>query len=136
MRWYLGYAILFIDDFDRTVGFYVDQVGFPVRHRAEGYVEFAVEGSKFALLARSRVAELVGEAHAGLPARGAHEGEVAFLVEDVDRVYRELAARRVPFICAPQDRPWGQRTAYFHDPEGHLVEIATNLPRPDRRAAA
>ena len=130
MAWHLGYAILFVEDFDRAVGFYVDKVGLPVRHRAEGYVEFAVEGSKFALLARRRVSALVGETHAGIRPRGAHEGEVAFLVEDVDRVYRELAARGVPFVCAPQNRPWGQRIAYFDDPDGHLIEIATNLPWP------
>lgn len=88
---------------------------------------------QFALLARWRVPGLVGEAHAARPAPGAHEGEVAFLVEDVDRVYRELVGRGVSFVCAPEDRPWGQRTAYFHDPEGHLIEIATNLPRTPAR---
>lgn len=134
MLWYLGYAVLFVEDFDRTLAFYADMVGLPVRLRAEGYVEFAVEGAKFALLARSRVPELVGEAHAGRPSPGAHEGEVAFVVEDVDRVYVELVGRGVPFLGAPQTRPWGQRTAYFHDPEGHLIEIATNLPRSARSA--
>jgi catechol 2,3-dioxygenase-like lactoylglutathione lyase family enzyme len=132
MLWYLGYVVLFVEDFDLAVAFYVDKVGLPVRLRAEGYVEFAVEGAKFALLARSRVAELTGDAHAGRPGPGTHEGAVTVLVEDVDRVHRELSGRGVPFLGVPQDRPWGQRTVYFHDPEGHLIEIATNLRRPER----
>lgn len=132
---YLGYVVLFVEDLDRALAFYTDKVGLPVRFRAEGYVELAVEGSKFALLARSRVPELAGQAHAGRPAPGAHEGAVTFLVEDVDRVHRELTGRGVPFLGTPQNRSWGQRTAYFHDPEGHLIEIATNLPRPGRTAA-
>ncbi len=132
---YLGYVILFVEDLERTLAFYVDKVGLPLRFRAEGYVELAVEGSKFALLARSRVPELAGSAHAARPASGAHEGSVTLLVQDVNRTYHELTARGVSFLAAPKDRPWGQRTAYFVDPDGHLIEIATNLPRAGRTAA-
>jgi catechol 2,3-dioxygenase-like lactoylglutathione lyase family enzyme len=132
MLWYLGYVVLFVEDFERLVAFYADKVGFPVRLRAEGYVEFAIEGAKFALLARSRVSQVTGDAHAGRPAPGAHEGAVTILVEDVDRVHRELSARGVPFLGTPQNRSWGQRSVLFHDPEGHLIEVATNLPRAER----
>jgi catechol 2,3-dioxygenase-like lactoylglutathione lyase family enzyme len=132
MLWYLGYVVLFAEDFDRTLAFYTDQVGLPVRLRAEGYAEFAVEGAKFALLARARVSELVGDRESGRPAPGTHEGAVTILVEDVDRVYRDMTGRGVPFLGPPQNRAWGQRTTYFHDPDGHLIEIATNLPRPTR----
>lgn len=131
---YLGYVVLFIEDFDGALAFYRDRVGLPVRFHDKGYAELAVAGSKFALLARSRLPELVGAAHTGRPATGVHEAGVTFLVEDVDRIHRDLSGRGVPFLGAPQDRPWGQRTAYFQDPEGHLIEIATNLPRPGRTA--
>lgn len=131
---YLGYVVLFVEDLDRTLAFYVDKVGLPVRFRAEGYAELTVEGSKLALLARSRVPELAGNAHANRPAAGTHEASVTLLVEDVDRIHRELAAHGVAFLGAPKDRPWGQRTAYFIDPDGHLIEIATNLPRAGRTA--
>ncbi len=131
---YLEYVVLFVDDLDRTLAFYVDKVGLPVRFQDKGYAELAVAGSKFALLARSRVPELTGDAHAVRPAAGAHEGSVTLLVEDVDRTHWELTGRDVAFLGAPKDRPWAQRTAYFHDPDGHLIEIATNLPRPGRTA--
>ena len=131
---HLGYVVLFVEDLDRALAFYVDKVGLPVRFQDKGYAELAVEGSKLALLIRSRVAELTGDAHAGRPTPGAHEGSVTLLVEDVNRVQRELAAHGVDFLGAPKDRPWGQRTAYFHDPDGHLIEIASNLPRPGRTA--
>jgi lactoylglutathione lyase len=132
MLWYLGYVVLFVEDFDRALAYYTDKVGLPVRLRAEGYAEFAVEGAKFALLARARVPELMGAAHAGRPSPGTHEGSVTILVEDVDRVHRELATRGVAFLGNPENRPWGQRSAYFQDPEGHLIEVATNLPRAER----
>jgi catechol 2,3-dioxygenase-like lactoylglutathione lyase family enzyme len=130
----LGYVVFFAEDFDRTLAFYKDKLGLPVRFQDKGYAELAVEGAKFALLARSRVAELAGKEHVARPAAGAHEGAVTFLVEDVDRLYRDLAGRGISFLGAPQDRSWGQRSVYVQDPEGHLVEIATNLARPARSA--
>jgi catechol 2,3-dioxygenase-like lactoylglutathione lyase family enzyme len=130
----LGYVVFFVEDFDRTLAFYKDKVGLPVRFQDKGYAELAVEGAKFALLARSRVAELAGKEHGIRPTAGAHEGAVTFLVEDVDRLHRDLGSRGVSFLGTPQDRSWGQRSVYFQDPEGHLIEIATNLLRPTRSA--
>ncbi|HTX54366.1 MAG TPA: VOC family protein [Candidatus Baltobacteraceae bacterium] len=132
MLWYLGYMVLFVDNFEQMMEFYSKKVGLPVRLRADGYAEFAVEGSKFALLTRTRAAELVGQKHAGRPAPGAHDSAVTILVDDVDKVYRDLSGRGVQFVGGPADRLWGQRTAYFCDPEGHLIEIGTNLPRAER----
>jgi lactoylglutathione lyase len=132
MLWYLGYVVLFATDFERLLKFYSDKVQLPVRLLAEGYVEFVVEGAKLALLARERLPELVGRGHLERPAARCHEGSMTVLVEDVDRTYRGMVERGVTFLTEPQDRPWGQRSAYFEDPEGHLIEIATNLPRPAR----
>jgi lactoylglutathione lyase len=132
MLWYLGYVVLFVDDFNGMMEFYAKKVGLPVRLRAEGYAEFAVEGAKFALLSRSRVAELIGEKQPATPAAGPDKAAVTVLVEDVDRVFQDLSNRGVSFVGGPKDRPWGQRSVYFRDPEGHLMEIATNLPRPER----
>jgi catechol 2,3-dioxygenase-like lactoylglutathione lyase family enzyme len=39
----LGYAILFVSDLDRAIGFYRDVIGAPLRFRADAYAEFASE---------------------------------------------------------------------------------------------
>lgn len=130
----LGYVVLFAKDFDGTLAFYTGKLGLPVRFQDTGYAELAVEGAKLALLAASRVPAQVGDTHAGRPAEGAHEGHITLMVEDVDRTYQALQGKGVPFLSAPQERPWGQRSVYLTDPEGHLIELATNLPRPGRKA--
>jgi lactoylglutathione lyase len=132
MLWYLGYVVLFVDDFDGMMDFYAKKAGLPVRLRADGYAEFAVEGAKFALLSRARLGELLGGTQRATSAPGIDRSAVTVLVEDVDRVFRDLSGRGVQFLGTPTDRAWGQRSVYFRDPEGHLVEIATNLPRPER----
>ena len=132
MLWYMGYVVLFVENFEAMMEFYTEKVGLPVRLTAEGYAEFAVEGAKLALLARWRLPELLGDGQLERPKPGAHASAVTVLVESVDRTHRSMVERGVRFLGEPADRPWGQRSAYFMDPEGHLIELATNLPRPAR----
>src|SRR3990172_9234070 len=63
----LHYVVLFVEDLERSLGFYRNTLGLEVRHRAEGYAELAVNGPKFALLERWRVPALVGNAEALRP---------------------------------------------------------------------
>ena len=104
---HLAYVILFVEDLERSLAFYKDILGMTVRHRAEGYAELAVEGPKFALLERWRLPALVGEPESGLPPPGTHEGEVAFLVQDVDEVYTGYAAAEWLSSARPRIAPGG-----------------------------
>lgn len=131
---HLAYVVLFVEDLERSLAFYLEKLEMAVRHRAEEYVELAVEGPKFALLERWRLPALVGEAESGPPPPGTHEGEVAFLVENIDEEYARLRSMGAAFVCAPENRAWGQRTAYLRDPDGHLIELAQNLMRRSKHA--
>jgi lactoylglutathione lyase len=44
-------------------------------------------------------------------------------VADVDAAYAELVTAGAEPAALPVDRPWGQRTAYLRDPDGHLLEL-------------
>lgn len=124
MKARLGYVIRFASDLERSVAFYRDSLGLEVEHEAPGYAAFRVDGPVvFALLARERVAGLV-EDESLPPPQDRHEGEIVFLTDDVDALYETLVEKSVAFLCPPTDRPWGERTAYFKDPDGYLVEIA------------
>jgi lactoylglutathione lyase len=124
----LGYAILFVSDLERSVAFYRDVIGLPFRFASESYAEFATEGAKFSLFARSRLPWLIGrEAPAGeVPWP---QGEVAFFVDDVDAEHERLIAAGVRVLAPPTDRPWGERTLHVADPDGNVVELTRPKPR-------
>jgi uncharacterized glyoxalase superfamily protein PhnB len=48
-------------------------------------------------------------------------------VDSCDATVELLRGRGGDFLNGPGDRPWGQRTAAFVDPDGHAWEIAQDL---------
>jgi lactoylglutathione lyase len=125
----LGYAIFFVSDLERSIGFYRDVLGIPFRFSVESYAEFATEGAKFALFAKDAVPELIGRRPMPEPAPWP-QGEVAFFVEDPDREHQRLSESGVTILAPPTDRPWGERTLHIEDPDGNVVELTR--PKPDR----
>ncbi len=61
-----------------------------------------------------------------------HAFELAFPLdtpEGVDAIYAEIVAKGATPIRAPADMPWGQRTAFFADPDGNIHELFADLPK-------
>ncbi len=54
---------------------------------------------------------------------------LGFDSEDCDADYRTVKDRGAETIEAPQDRPWGARTAYLKGPGGITVEIEQLMKR-------
>ena len=98
----LGYAILFVSDLDRAIGFYRDVIGVPLRFRADAYAEFATEGARFALFPRSELPGLIGHYAPPDPAPWP-QGEAAFFVDDVDGEHARLQDAGVPVLAPPTD---------------------------------
>jgi uncharacterized glyoxalase superfamily protein PhnB len=54
---------------------------------------------------------------------------LGFDSEDCDADYRTVTSRGAETIEAPQDRPWGARSAYLKGPGGVTLEIEQVLKR-------
>jgi lactoylglutathione lyase len=126
----VGAIILFVADLPRSKVFYHDVLGLDVEFEDGESVGFKIEGLAFIVLQvdRARV-QLQGE-----PTATPRAGATAFLATftgDVDALHANLVERGVPFFQRPADLPWGMRTAYFKDPDGHVWEIAQPLERSD-----
>jgi len=127
----LALITILTDDVPRLAAFYRDVLHFEVKQDMGGYVEFHNNGVRFAICARSILHEASG--HASYTQ--AHRGqcfELAFPCAEpaeVDRMYAELVAHGATPIHAPDNMPWGQRTAMFADPDGNIHELFADLPQ-------
>jgi lactoylglutathione lyase len=126
----VGAIILFVADVQRSRTFYHEVLGLDVAFEDDVSVGFKIEGLVFHVLQvdRARV-QLQGE-----PTATPGAGATAFLTHftyGVDALHANLVERGVSFFQTPTDQPWGMRTAYFKDPDGHVWEIAQPIGRPE-----
>ena len=97
----------------------------------ENYVEFENEGVRFALSTHDVLAQATGFGEYTTQKHG-HNLELAFSAEstkDVDATYAELLVKGAKGIKEPTDMPWGQRTAFFSDPDGNVHEIFAEISK-------
>jgi catechol 2,3-dioxygenase-like lactoylglutathione lyase family enzyme len=103
---------LTVRDLGKAVRFYEDILGPKKKYQFSDYAGFDVGGVELGL-------KTWGDLEP--PRRG--EPLVNFLVDNLDQVYRELAAKGVEFIAEPQDTLWGSRIALFQDPDGNVLQL-------------
>jgi lactoylglutathione lyase len=120
------YVVLLVDDLDRALQFYCELLGLPLGHRSGPFAQLATGLTRVSLYERPAMAETLGR-ELQAPALDAPGFELGFKVDDCDAVYGELVSSGATPAVPPTDRPWGQRTAYVRDPDGHLVELAQEL---------
>lgn len=117
------YIVLIVDDLDRSLTFYTDVLGIKLKHRAEAFAQLETGATRLALFTRDAMSVTLGMPLKA-PANDAPGFELGFKVDNVDAAFRELRESGAAEVIAPTDRPWGQRTAYVRDPDGHLIELA------------
>ena len=119
----LHFVIIYVRDLDRSLRFYVDQLGFRVvvDHRFDN-------GQRWI-----EVAPADGNAHIGFaplqpdddPEKLIRpEARIWFITEDVNRKYEEWNARGVPFEYPPQVSTWGGVHTRLKDPDGNVFGLA------------
>jgi catechol 2,3-dioxygenase-like lactoylglutathione lyase family enzyme len=124
----LGALTLFVEDLPRAAAFYRDVFGLETVHEDDDSTAFRLGGSILNVLRVEEASELIEPA----PVGGASAGrrmQLTLWVDDADAACAELKDCGVALLNGPQDRPWGQRTAAFADPAGHVWELAQTLVR-------
>jgi len=114
----IGYVIVGVGDFDRSIAFFRDTMGFELLH-AEAQFQFAA--FKVGELQFS-IAGGGGGGDAGHGTGGRNTG-IGFMVDDVDAVHAELAGKGVRFTMAPSKQPWGGYMAMFADPDDNIYYL-------------
>ena len=122
------YIILIVDDLDRALDFYTQVLGLKLGHRSGAYAQLNTGVTRIGFYTRSAMEKVVGFRLEPAP-QSAPGFELGFKVADVDAAYAEVLAGGASPITEPTTRPWGQRTAYIRDPDGHLIELAQAFPK-------
>jgi lactoylglutathione lyase len=119
----LDYVILYVDDLDRSLAFYRFLLGVVGTRRSETYAEVRLTNCRLGFFLRRAAPDLLGREAEGSGT------ELLFLVEDVDAEAERLRAAGVRILSGPVDRAWGHRTVHVEDPDGHVIELAREIPR-------
>jgi lactoylglutathione lyase len=117
----LGVVMIYVSDMDRSVAFYRDTLGLPLRFQSPEWTEFETEGVTLALHLSDPAPEgFRPPQHPGIVQTG-------WYVEDLDGVCAELKSRGVRFVMEPQTREGeGIRLAVFVDPDGCPLSLASS----------
>lgn len=119
----LSHVIVYCSDMQRSIAFYRDQLGFPVKYESPGWSEFHTGATTLALhigkpTERSKLPH--GETRAG-------EAHLGLQVLDIEKFYQEKKEKGVEFIMPPSMREFGQKLAIFLDPDGLPISVTEEV---------
>jgi catechol 2,3-dioxygenase-like lactoylglutathione lyase family enzyme len=125
----VGAITLFVEDPQRSKSFYENVFGLGAIFEDENSVVFRFENMLLNVLRSAAAHGLIEPAQVASREAGSRF-QFTIWVDDVDAVCDEVTGRGVELLNGPLNRDWGQRTISFTDPDGHIWEIAQELPDP------
>jgi len=128
MKAKISIITLGVDDFERSLSFYRDGLGFKPHNYSEGedYVMLEMEGTWLAICPKEMLIKDI-ELHDISP--GSSSVTLAHNTvskESVNKVFEEALAAGATSIKQPQEAFWGGYSGYFADPDGYFWEVAYN----------
>jgi lactoylglutathione lyase len=115
----VSYVIVYVSDMSRSVSFYRDTMGIPMRFETPSWTEFATDGSTLALHA-SEAADSVRMNPRSLPPGHCRPG---LSVADLDAFHQRMIDLNVPCI-QPPTMTFGTRIAQYLDPDGLGISVS------------
>ena len=123
---YPDYVVLIVENLDRALSFYTGVLGLQLGHRSGDYAQLSTGATRLAFYTREAMARTLGF-QLKPPGDETPGFEIGFKVENVDEAFLEIVQKGARAAMHPTTRPWGQRTAYVRDPDGHLIELAQDI---------
>ena len=118
----IDYTMVIVSDMKRSVQFYRDTLGIPLKFESPDWTEFAT-GTTTLALHGGGVARQYQDT--GDQSKTAGACSIGFNVDDVDKTYEELKAKGMTFIMPPTQREGeGIKLAVGLDPDGLAISFA------------
>lgn len=125
----IDYTMIVVSDMQRSVEFYRDKLGIPLKFQSPDWTEFATGTTTLALHGGGVRSE---HPPTGDPSKIAGACSIGFNVEDVDKTYEELKAKEIRFIMPPMQREGeGIKLAVALDPDGLPISFAQLIEHSD-----
>lgn len=115
----VSYAIVFVGDMKRSVSFYRDVIGLPLKFETPHWTEFATEGATLALHA-SEAPSAAKDDPLKVPAARCRPG---LSVPNLDEFHQRMIEKGVPCIQKPEEI-FGVRIAQYLDPDGLGISVS------------
>jgi catechol 2,3-dioxygenase-like lactoylglutathione lyase family enzyme len=114
-------VVLAVRDLKASTRFYIDVLGFRR--------DFGDESDGWSFLSRDAFKVMLGECPDEKPAAelGNHSYVAYLIVEGVDRIHEELAARGAEVTSKPVTEPWGLREFAIRTPDGHRLRFGERV---------
>ncbi|WP_255294868.1 VOC family protein [Bacillus sp. AFS041924] len=122
----MKYLILYVSNLERSLTFYTESLGLPIRGNHGTYVELDTGHTVLAMIERDNVQELTGLTYKSTETTS-QTFEIGFVTADVHATIEDLRKKDVTIIKEPITKPWGQTVAYVADPDGHYIEICSSM---------
>lgn len=121
----IDYTMVVVSEMQRSVEFYRDKLGIPLKFQSPDWTEFQTGATTLALHGGG----VIGTAPpAGDPTKQAGSCSIGFNVEDVDKTYEELKAKGIHFVMPPTQREGeGIKLAVGLDPDGLPIAFAQTI---------
>lgn len=127
MRPKLNLITLGVKDFERSMQFYRDGLGWPLLSASQDDVAFfPLGGVVLALYPRDKLAEDARVSPAGSGFSGITLAYNTKNQAEVDEVLQTVENLGATIIKRAENVFWGGYSGYFADPDGHLWEVAWN----------
>jgi lactoylglutathione lyase len=114
----VNYAIVFVSDMERSVAFYRDVIGLPLRFESTHWTEFATEGATLAL----HLSEEPGVPKARAKGEAPGSCRPGLSVPNLDEFHQRMVANGVACLQEPKV-VFGSRVAQYSDPDGLTISV-------------
>lgn len=111
---------ILVDNFEKSLDFYKNKLGLEVNSNEGEFADFKLEGTSLAIFGKSG-------ATAMFPKEYMNSGGgvvIAYQVDDLAKEVSRLNSSAIEIFEGPKETAWGQKVAYYNDPDGNILEVS------------